>query len=82
MIQRSQESALLVILNDTNQEQPDDEPCRVKSGRVLMAELLCHLPEKSGHIAVLGHISVSTNQELQQASLPRVFTGLSCHRYI
>lgn len=79
MIQRSQESA--VLINDTTQAQPNDEAWRVRSGRVLDAELLCPHPRKSGHIICPGHISVFTKKQLHQASVLRIFTGVFLQRY-
>lgn len=44
MIQRNQESATLIMINDTIHEQPNEETCRVRSGTVLNAELCALSP--------------------------------------
>ena len=48
MIQRNQESATLIMINDTIHEQPNEETCRVRSGTVLNAELCALSPGNQG----------------------------------
>lgn len=68
------------IIKDTNQNQPNEETHKVRSGRVPKAELLCPFSIETRCVILAGQC-VRQPRNFHQASVSRAFIGVLLHRH-